>query len=123
MKRWTREETARPGDSTARPRRRGQRQRWTVLIAQLLMLLVVNLAQAGGLGVTGDGFLTTYSTWIPTLLFIAMLAGIALWLSSSSDYNQGLLAGSVSLFSRGVIGGGAVAILAAMGLSMGAVIY
>jgi hypothetical protein len=123
MKHGTQKPVSDAFETPRRQRRRGQPKRWVLLAAQLLVLLMINLAQAGGLGVTGDGFLTTYSTWIPTLLFLAMLAGIALWLSSSSDYNQGLLAGSVSLFSRGVIGGGAVAILAAMGLSMGAVIY
>lgn len=98
-------------------------KRWGVVGAQFLVLLMINLAHAGGLGVTGDGFLTQYADWIPTVLFLAMLVGIAIWLQSSSDYNQGVLAGSVSLFSRGVIGGGAVAILAALGFSMGAILH
>ena len=95
-------------------------KRWGMVGAQLLVLLMINLAHAGGLGVQGDGFITTYAAWIPTILFIAMLGGIALWLSSSNDYNQGVLSGSVALFSRGVIGGGAVGILAALGFAQGA---
>ena len=98
-------------------------KRWGVVGAQLLMLLMINLAHAGGLGVTGDGFLTTFADWIPTVLFVAMLVGIAVWLQSSSDYNQGVLAGSVSLVSRGVIGGGAIAILAALGFTQGAILH
>ena len=90
--------------------------------AHLLVLLMINLAHATGLGVQGDGFLNTFSAWIPTILFIAMLVGIAIWLQSSSDYNQGVLAGSVSLMSRGVIGGGAVAILTLLGFSQGALL-
>jgi hypothetical protein len=97
-------------------------KRWGMLGAQVLVLLMVTLAQAGGLGVQGDGFLTQFADWIPTVLFVAMLVGIAIWLQSSSDYNQGVLAGSVSLFSRGVIGGGAVAILAALGFAQGALL-
>jgi hypothetical protein len=83
---------------------------------------MMQVAQAGGLGVVGDGFLTTFAEWIPTILFIAMLIGIAVWLQASSDYNQGVLSGSVSLVSRGVIGGGALAILAALGFSQGALL-
>ena len=64
-------------------------KRWGVVGAQLLVLLMINLARAGGLGVQGDGFLTQYADWIPTILFLAMLVGIAIWLQSSSDYNQG----------------------------------
>ena len=80
------------------------------------------LAHAGGLGVQGDGFLAQFAAWIPTILFIAMLVGIAIWLQASSDYNQGVLSGSVSLITRGVIGGGAIAILAALGFSQGALL-
>ena len=97
-------------------------KRWGVLGAYLLVLLMVGLAHAGGLGVQGDGFLTQFADWIPTVLFVAMLVGIAIWLQSSSDYNQGVLAGSVSLFSRGVIGGGAIAILTALGFAQGALL-
>jgi hypothetical protein len=97
-------------------------KRWGIVVAQFLVLLLVNLAHAAGLGVTGDGFLNTFATWIPTLLFLAMLVGIAIWLQSSSDYGQGVLSGSVSLFSRGVIGGGALAILTALGFSQGAIL-
>jgi hypothetical protein len=97
-------------------------KRWGMVGAQLLMLLIINLAHAGGLGVTGDGFLTQFAAWIPLVLFLAMLVGIAIWLQSSSDYNQGVLSGSVSLFTRGVIGGGAVAILAALGFTQGAIL-
>ena len=86
------------------------------------MLLMVNLAHAAGLGVQGDGFLTTFANWIPTILFLAMLVGIAVWLQASSDYNQGVLSGSVSLVSRGVIGGGAVAILTLLGFTQGALL-
>jgi hypothetical protein len=102
--------------------RRLHLRRWGVVGAQLLMLLVANLAHAAGLGVTGDGFLTTFANWIPTILFIAMLVGIAIWLQASSDYNQGVLSGSVSLVSRGVIGGGAIAILTALGFVQGAIL-
>jgi hypothetical protein len=98
-------------------------KRWGVVGAQFLVLLMINLAHASGLGVAGDGFLTQFADWIPTVLFIAMLVGIAIWLQSSSDYNQGVLAGSVSLFSRGVIGGGAVAILTALGFAQGAILH
>jgi hypothetical protein len=97
-------------------------KRWGMVGAQLLMLLVINLAHAGGLGVQGDGFLTQFAAWIPTILFVAMLVGIAVWLQASSDYNQGVLSGSVSLVSRGVIGGGAIAILAALGFTQGALL-
>jgi hypothetical protein len=98
-------------------------KRWGVVAAQLVMLLALNLAHAGGLGVQGDGFLTQFAAWIPTILFIAMLVGIAIWLQASSDYNQGVLSGSVSLVSRGVIGGGAIAILAALGFTQGALLH
>jgi hypothetical protein len=97
-------------------------KRWGVVGAQCVMLLLINLAHAGGLGVQGDGFLTQFAAWIPTILFVAMLVGIAVWLQASSDYNQGVLSGSVSLVSRGVIGGGAIAILAALGFSQGALL-
>jgi hypothetical protein len=97
-------------------------KRWGMVGAQLLVLFMINLAHATGLGVQGDGFVTTFAAWIPTILFIAMLVGIAVWLQSSSDYNQGVLAGSVSLVSRGVIGGGAVGILAALGFAQGALL-
>ena len=101
--------------------RRGMK-RWGVVGAHLLILLMVNLAQATGLGVQGDGFLATFGAWIPGILFLAMLVGLAVWLQASSDYNQGVLSGSVSLFSRGVIGGGAVAILTALGFAQGAIL-
>ena len=96
--------------------------RWGLVAAQFLVLLMLNLAHATGLGVTGDAFLNTFSGWIPTVLFLAMLVGIVIWLQSSSDYNQGALSGSVALVSRGVIGGGAIAILAALGFSQGALL-
>jgi len=97
-------------------------KRFRLVGAPLLVLLVSTLAHAGGLGVQGDGFLTQFAAWIPTILFIAMLVGIAVWLQASSDYNQGVLSGSVSLVSRGVIGGGAIAILAALGFTQGALL-
>ena len=97
-------------------------KRYGLVITQFLLLLIINLAHAGGLGVAGDGFLTTFINWIPTILFAAMIVGIAVWLQASSDYNQGVLSGSVSLVSRGVIGGGAIAILAALGFSQGALL-
>jgi hypothetical protein len=52
-----------------------------------------------------------------------MLVGIVIWLQASSDYNQAVLAGSVSLGTRGLIGGGALAILTAMGFTQGALLF
>ena len=66
--------------------------------------------------------MTKFVNWIPTVLFLAMLIGIGVWLQSASDYGQGMLSGSVSLVSRGVIGGRLVAILAAMGFTQGALL-
>ena len=97
-------------------------KRWTLVGAQSLVLLMSTLAHAGGLGVAGDGFVTTFVNWIPTMLFVAGLVGIAVWYQSSSDYNQGLLSGASSVVSRTLIAGGAIAILAAMGLSQGALL-
>jgi hypothetical protein len=97
-------------------------KRWGMVAAQFLVLLLVHLAHAGTLGVEGDAFITQFREWIPTILFLAMLVGIAVWLQASSDYNQGVLSGSVSLASRGVIGGGAIAILATLGFTDGALL-
>jgi hypothetical protein len=97
-------------------------KRWGVLLGHVLLLLGQSLAYAGTLGVTGDSFLAQYAGWIPTILFLAMLVGIVVWLQSSSDYNQGALAGSVSLITRGIIGGGAVAILGYLGFTQGALL-
>lgn len=98
-------------------------KRWSGLAALLLVLLMTNIAQAGGLGVAGDGFLAAFQNWIPSILYLAMLVGIVIWLQSSSDYNQAVLAGSVSLGTRGLIGGGALAIMTAMGFSQGAMLF
>ena len=95
---------------------------WVVSVAQLLVLLGFKLAFAAGLGVQGDGFITSFIAWVPTLLYLAMICGIVLWLASSNDHNQGMLAGSTSLATRGVIGGGAIAILAALGFTQGAIL-
>jgi hypothetical protein len=84
---------------------------------------MMNIAQAGALGVTGDGFLTNFRNWIPGILYLAMLVGIVIWLQASSDYNQAVLAGSVSLGTRGLIGGGALALLTAMGFTQGALLF
>jgi hypothetical protein len=95
---------------------------WGVVVAQFVMFLGVGLAHAGGLGVTGDGFITSFITWVPTILFLAMLCGIVIWLGSSNDHGQGILAGATALSTRGVIGGGALAILAALGFTQGALL-
>jgi hypothetical protein len=97
--------------------------RWSGVAALFLVLLMMNLAQAAGLGVTGDGFLNSFRAWIPGVLYLAMLVGIVIWLQASSDYNQAVLAGSVSLGTRGLIGGGALAILTAMGFTQGALLF
>jgi len=97
--------------------------RWSGVVALFLVLLLMNIAQASGLGVTGDGFLNSFRSWIPGILYLAMLVGIVIWLQASSDYNQAVLAGSVSLGTRGVVGGGALAIMTAMGFSQGALLF
>jgi hypothetical protein len=97
--------------------------RWSGVAALLLVLLMMNVAQAAGLGVTGDGFLNSFRSWIPGILYLAMLVGIVVWLQASSDYNQAVLAGSVSLGTRGLIGGGALTIMTAMGFTQGALLF
>jgi hypothetical protein len=97
--------------------------RWSGVAALFLVLLMMNVAQAAGLGVTGDGFLNSFRSWIPGILYLAMLVGIVVWLQASSDYNQAVLAGSVSLGTRGLIGGGALAIMTAMGFTQGALLF
>jgi len=106
-----------------RPSRRLGLARWSGVAALFLVLLMMNVAQATGLGVTGDGFLTSFRSWIPGILYLCMLVGIVVWLQSSSDYNQAVLAGSVSLGTRGLIGGGALAIMTAMGFTQGALLF
>ena len=99
-------------------------KRWSGVAALFLVLLMMNVAQAAsGLGVPGDGFLTTFRTWLPGILYLAMMVGVIIWLQASSDYNQAVLAGSVSLGTRGLIGGGAIAIMTAMGFTQGAMLF
>jgi hypothetical protein len=97
-------------------------KRWGVIGVQVALLLVVRLAHAGGLGIAGDGFLSSFITWLPTVGYAAMLVGIFAWLASSSDYGQGVLSGSVALTTRGMLGGGAIAIVTALGFTQGAVL-
>jgi hypothetical protein len=66
-------------------------KRWSVIGGLMPLLLFVRLAHAGGLGIAGDGFLTSFITWLPTVGYAAMLVGIFAWLASSSDYGQGVL--------------------------------
>jgi hypothetical protein len=97
-------------------------KRWGGVGVQLAMLGLAQLAHAGALGVSGDGFLSGMIVWLPTVGYCAMLVGIFAWLASSSDYGQGVMAGALALTTRGMIGGGAIAILTALGFTQGALL-
>lgn len=97
-------------------------KRWGIVGAQLALLGMASVADAAGLGVQGDSFFRTFVNWLPGVSYAAMVCGILLWLSSSNDYNQGVLAGGTALMVRGLIGGGAVGILSGFGFSQGALL-
>jgi hypothetical protein len=77
-------------------------------------------AQAGGLGIPLDGFLTQFQTFVIGLGLIMGLVGLAGYVGSLFDNPfSHVLAGSVGFFTKaGLLGGGTV-ILGSLGLVAG----
>jgi hypothetical protein len=93
---------------------------------QLGLFAVITLArsaQAAGLGIPLDGFLTTFLTWVTGLGLLIGTIGLAGWIASMFDNPfSTLLSGSVGYFTKAGLLGGGTAILPLLGLVGGATV-
>jgi hypothetical protein len=92
---------------------------WQVTVMGLVIL--ARSAQAAGLGIPLDGFLTTFLTWVTGLGLLIGTIGLAGWIASMFDNPfSTLLSGSVGYFTKAGLLGGGTAILPLLGLVGGA---
>ena len=82
--------------------------------------ILVTTAQAGGLGIPMDGFITQFTDTVVGLGYPIGLLGLAGWAGAHLNNTFGaLIGGSINLFSTaGLLGGGA-AIMGTLGLAAG----
>jgi len=86
----------------------------------LSLALIAVEAQAGGLGIQLDGFITQFTAFIIGLGYPIGLLGLAGWAAAHLNNTFGaMVGGSINLFSTaGLLGGGA-AIMGQIGLAAG----
>jgi len=98
-----------------------KRQGRQALILALILALPGTAAQAAGLGIPLDGFLTTWTAWVVGLGFVLFITGLAGW--AGEKFNtpyQPMLAGAMGFFTTAGILGGGTSIAGLMGLAVGA---
>lgn len=77
-------------------------------------------AQAGGLGIPMDSFLTTFTSTVVGLGYPIGLLGLAGWAGAHLNNSFGsLIGGSINLFSTAGLLGGGTAIMGSLGLAAG----
>jgi len=96
---------------------------WAVVAAGVALGASPYLAQAGGLGIPMDGFITQFTQTVIGLGYPIGLLGLAGWAGAHLNNTFGaLVGGSINLFATaGLLGGGA-AIMGTLGLAAGAVL-
>lgn len=82
--------------------------------------LVATAAQAGGLGIPMDGFLTQFTDTVVGIGYPIGLLGLAGWAGAHLNNSFGsLIGGSINLFSTAGLLGGGTAIMGTLGLAAG----
>jgi len=94
---------------------------WGMALVVAMVSCWATSAQAAGLGIPLDAFLTTWQAWVIGLGIILFITGLAGW--AGEKFNtpyQPMLAGTMSLFTTAGLLGGGLVIAGILGLTAGA---